>query len=475
VSVKIGERLEGIFLTHPLLFILSFAALIRIIYLSVDYPLWWDSYVYLGMGKYIFSGGQLGMWESFRPLIHPFILGVFWKMGLNSIIVGKILDLIFSLLCVYLIYKISENLFSKNTTIITTILFAFTPVFIMFTGLILTEPLALLFGLLGVYFFLDKQSNLKNYLTGFFLGLSFLTKFPQGIWLAGVIIAVLLNKERMKEKIKRISLVLGGFLTFAIPYLILNYYWYGSAFLPLIQGSEIMNTALWQYASGWSYYLVSFFLKNPLYLLFFPALYLFFRRKDWKEENTSFLFLTSCLVIAYFLYLPRKELRYIIMAVPLLALITGEMVYQIYLKVKSLDKKILTPLACKVVFLLLLLIPLPTALSFERYPTFETQINQIQKEHYLNGTILTSDPAFVSYLDQPIVTLDGMEFAPTIYSREKGKYQLLFLNECDLGCAPEDEICQGKRKELLQSIYSDHEVEYSLNFKNCNYFILLPK
>ncbi len=469
------EKLKEFFLVHPLLFILGLTLLVRIIYLWVNYPLWWDSYVYIGMGKYLFSHGQLGMWEVFRPLIHPSILGLFWKLGLNISIVGKFLDLLFSTLGVYLVYKIAEKVYSKNTAILSSLLFSLTPVFIMFTGLILTEPLALLFGLLGFYFFLQKESQSKNYLAGLFLALSFLTKFPQGIWFGAALITVLLNSQKIKDKLRRLILISGGFLTLVIPYLILNYFLYQNPFLPLTSGSEIIKTAVWQYGSGWGYYFVNFFLKNWLYLLFFPAIYLFFKDREWREENKILLLSTSLLVMAYFLYLPRKEVRYLVMGVPVMALIIGNLLNKFYLNIKSSDKKILKVRAFWTIFTFLLLLPLPFSLSFERYPTFETQISQIQEEHHLNGIILTSDPAFVSYLDQPIVTLNGIEFAPSIYEKQRGNYQLLFLNECDLSCDPEDSECQTQKKQLLQQVHFENEIEYSLNFKNCNYFILLPK
>ena len=75
---------------QPLIFILSLCFIVRIFYISLDHPLWWDSHVYIGMGKYLFSGGEKGVWESFRPLIHPLILGSIWKLKLNVVLIGKI-------------------------------------------------------------------------------------------------------------------------------------------------------------------------------------------------------------------------------------------------------------------------------------------------------------------------------------------------------------------------------------------------
>ena len=84
--LKFVTKFVDYFKAYPLWWILGLSLIVRIIYLLINYPLWWDSYVYIGMGKYIFSGGKIGMWESFRPLIHPLILGVLWKLKLDVII-----------------------------------------------------------------------------------------------------------------------------------------------------------------------------------------------------------------------------------------------------------------------------------------------------------------------------------------------------------------------------------------------------
>src|SRR3989338_5187944 len=123
----------------PFLAIILFSLLLRIIYTFVSYPLWWDSHIYIGIGKYIFSSGEIGVWESFRPLIHSLLLGLAWKLGINPTIFGKVLDIILSTLAVALLYIIAKRLFDKKVAIISALLFSLTPLFIMLTGLILTE------------------------------------------------------------------------------------------------------------------------------------------------------------------------------------------------------------------------------------------------------------------------------------------------------------------------------------------------
>jgi len=472
---KYWIKAKEFLLAHPLGLILTLTFLIRIGYIMLDYPLWWDSHIYLGMGKYVFSGGKIGIWENFRPLVHPLMLGFFWKMGLNSIMIGKGLDLLFSLLSVYLVYKIGDKVYSKEVGLFASTLFSFTPIFIIFSGLVLTEPLTLFLGLWGIYFFFKDSHLIYNYFSGLFLGLAFLTKFPQGGLFLACLVVILIYRKGWKDKICSGALLTGGFFTLVLPYLILNYFLYHNPFLPFLTGSEIINTSVWAYGSGIWYYPLEFFGKNPLYLLFFPALYFFFKQKCWKDASTSLFLLITFLFFSYFSYLSRKEVRYMIFALPFLALIVGNLVAQTYQGINSSTKKVLKKRAFIFLFLLFLLLPLPTSLHIERMPTFEREINQVITEKGLKGTILTSDPAFVSFLDQPIVTLNGMEFAPKIYSEQKGKYQLLFINDCDLSCDPADNLCKMNREQLLQEISFENKVHLQTQFKNCTYYILLPK
>ncbi len=468
---------------QPLWPVLALALLIRLIFLAVDYPLWWDSHVYVGMGKFLFSEGKNGMWEPFRPLIHPFLLGVAWKSGFNVIWIGKILDLIFSLASIVVLYKIAEKVYSKRTAILSTIIFALSPIFIMFTGLILTEPLAILLGLVGIYILVKKQSAKNYFLGGLFLGLSFLTKFPQGILLVAAAIALLSTKvkpdtkilDSLLNKLSSSSFLLFGFLIPILPYLALNYSLYQDFFLPFTSGSWIITTATWAYNSEWWYYLYWFFVKNPLYLLFFPALYLFCKKKEWQEQQKSIIAGAAILILAYFWYLPRKEVRYVVLALPFLSLMIGSFIN--YLYKLNWEKKILKPAAFWIVFGILILLPIPFNLHFERPPTFETEITQVMENNKIssNAIILASDPSFVSFLNNPIITLDGMEFASTVYSGQKEKYSLLFVNDCDLVCPPQDNYCYSRKRELLDTINNENNIEFSSSFKECTYIIFTPK
>jgi len=467
-----------------LLIILLFSFIIRVMYLFIDYPLWWDSHVYIGIGKYIFSQGHIGMWESFRPLIHPFILGLIWKMGLSPLIFGKILDLTLSVIVIYLTYLIAKKIFqdhkqSNAIALLSALIFSITPNFIIFTGLILTEPLAILFGLIGIIIIINYEQKKKTIIhlfgAGIFLALSFLTKFPQGIWFASIIIIYLLKKIELQKKIKELTFLTIGFILPVIPYLILNYTLYHNPFEPFIAGSWIVTTSTWLYGSGFSYYFIALFLETPIFLFTIIYLYYFTSEKQYHNPLKIICLLIPLLTFIYFLTVPRKEIRYLVTILPFLAIITSYTIIKIYAHLKQKKKPLVTTKGFTALGIILIMIPIPFGLAFERQPTFETEINQLITQYNITGTIITSDPAFVSYLNLRIITLDGIEFAPKIYSEQKSKYQLLFLNDCDLNCAPNNTFCEKTKKDFILRINQENQEVFKKQVKNCTYYISIPK
>ena len=85
--------------------IILFFIAANILFLRFYNEIWWDSAVYIGMGKHIYSLGKSGLWEESRPLILPLILGLGWKLGLNVVYFGRAISLIFSAITIFLTYR----------------------------------------------------------------------------------------------------------------------------------------------------------------------------------------------------------------------------------------------------------------------------------------------------------------------------------------------------------------------------------
>ena len=487
--MKFHKQIWDSILQNPVLWIIGVTVIIRVLYLFVNFPLWWDSHVYIGMGKYIFSGGEKGIWEVFRPLVHPIVIGFLWKMKLDPVFFGKLMDLIFSTLSVYFVYLIGKKVCNVKIGILSGLLFAVTPLFLIFTGLILTEPLAIFFSLVGTYLFILEKKGKEKFFTifgaGLCFGLTFMTKFPQGIFFGVAGLILLFRKENILNKIKNIILLVVGFLIPVIPFLLFNYYKYGNISDPFTSGSWIVTTATWLYGSGITYYFTHFFLLNPIYILFFVYIYYFIKEKSLRTEGNVFLLAVCVLTIAYFTYVPRKEVRYLVTITPLLAILVVYTIKRIYLKLKSKKIPLLKASSFLIICIILTVVTIPESFGSDKIPSFGFEVREILKEKQIEGVVLGSNPDIVSYVNNDVVLLSSMEYSPIIYENNKGKYELLVINDCDFICHSEDKECITKREELIKDISVENTILFSeqfiINKKNkelrrtCTYSVSVPK
>jgi 4-amino-4-deoxy-L-arabinose transferase-like glycosyltransferase len=484
--VKSFQKISKSFHKNPLFWILLISLITRIIYLLLNYNLWWDSHVYIGMGKYIFTQGKLGLWESFRPLTYPILLGTFWKLNLPVILTAKLVNLIFSLASITLIYHITKKLFNKTSAILSALLFSFTPVFFMFTGLVLSEPLAILFILLAIYFFISqtKKSALNLFLSGIFTSLAFLTKFPLGIILLSTYIILIFNNTKFLQKIKHLFILTMGFLIPTLPYLIFNYFTYPNPLEPFLSGNWIVSTATWLYGTGILFYLTNFFLKNPPYLVYFYGLYDFIKKRSWKNSSIFLIYLIPTLLILYFtFFVARKEIRYLVFAVPFLAIIVSPYIIQIYQKLKKSKKPFIKSTAFIFIVVILIIIGLPYLFNMEKNPDLNPQFVEYIQDHNIQGPILTTSPSLISYLDNSIIPLSGMDYALPIYQNKKSTAELIIINACELICHPQDQTCLDKKQQFLQLLKQENIIllketlqeRHHQQILECTYFILKPK
>ena len=132
---KFLENLENFFLAKGIFLILFFSLALKIIFLlAYKYEVWWDSGVYIGMGKWIFSLGLKGLWEHIRPIVWPIVLGLFWKLGLDPVAIGRILMIFLSSALIYFTYILGKKFFNAKVALIAASLIAFSPI-ILFLSL----------------------------------------------------------------------------------------------------------------------------------------------------------------------------------------------------------------------------------------------------------------------------------------------------------------------------------------------------
>jgi len=254
-------------ITIILLFLLS-----EIAFLSFYDDVWWDSSVYIGMGKYIFSSGNSGLWEESRPLLFPFILGLGWFLGLDTVIFGRVVSMVFAILVVYMTYLIGIKLFSKNIGLLAAFFTAFSYNFIFFSPNILTAIPSTLFVLLAFYFYLKN----RFFLMGLFSGIAITIRFFQVVTLIGLALVFVVHIYRQKSFYTKFLYSLYGFSIVILPYILLNYILYTDIFTPLKVQLQLTKTTGWMLHEGFGFYFSGLFNEN-FFLIFLLTIPFFIR------------------------------------------------------------------------------------------------------------------------------------------------------------------------------------------------------
>lgn len=200
--------------------ILIFLAL-KFYIISKPFGLSWDEAAYIGIGKYLFSLGRSGIFENIRPPLLPLLLGFFWKIGLSPLICGKIAEIIFSALLLLAVYLVASEIFDHERGIISVAVLMASPLFLYHSDLIYTGIPSTFFALFAVFVFVKG----RFWLSGFFTGIAFMTRFPQGLMI-GVFFCALVSQGILEKDIlsafKRFLKVFLAFLFTISPFLIFN-------------------------------------------------------------------------------------------------------------------------------------------------------------------------------------------------------------------------------------------------------------
>lgn len=384
-----------------LLALLILVVIVKLLFLSCTYhhPSW-DEAVFLGMGKWIYSGGEIGLWETIRPPGLPLTLSIGNLFG-NYILYADIIISAFVLGVVGLTYLITKHLFDYKTAIAAAVITYITPVFFYNSNQIMTGIPSLFFCLLALHLYLRKS----YILSGIACSLAFLFRFPAGLMLPAISIIMLyelaFDKKitRVYKKTKKnINPLLKFHITFIIlmlVYLFSNKIIYGSFFQPLILASGHQSTFAGN-ITGWAY--VFFY---PA-VLFSSNLFLLFALFTPKIKKNLYPLIPFILFFLYFTIIPHKKERFLILLLPYISILAAAGIKQV------LDLTRDKYFRMTVYFILfLLLIPSLTNTfliyknSLKQEPEFvDTYYNYIQT---LEGLIITSDPVPAAYTDKKFI------------------------------------------------------------------------
>lgn len=413
--------------------------------------MWWDSSVYLGMGHYIYSLGEQGIWEHVRPLVFPLMLGFFWKIGLNDIFFGYLLTMAFSLGSVFLSYLICKKMFSKEAGEIAALMLALTPIFFESTFRIMTEIPSVFFALLALYFYIEK----KPFASGAFAGLAFLTKFPQALVIA-IIGITLIRKWKEAGKFAL------GTLCFILPYLAFNYFMYGNPSVFADANSIIKYSGAWLFSGPVYYYLQGILKQNPLYILSVIGIYACMRERKYVISALAIAF------FAYFSYHVHKEIRFVLFMLPYFAILSAVGIKRMF-KQQWIFWAILVIAGIAFASQLEKEVPLNPALG--GYTTF-------LNEKSITGEVLTMYPQVNLYSQKAVTPMYYMVFDKTLaqkwidYLNNPNNVQYVLVDNCNMICHPENDAeCKEKAEKLMNLLKEKFNAVYDEKSGSCEYLV----
>ena len=446
--------------------IIALFILANIVFLNFYNDVWWDSAVYIGMGKYIYSFGKSGLWEESRPLILPLFLGLGWKLGLDAVHFGRAVSLIFSALVLLATYIIGMKIFSKKEALLAAFFTSFSFTFFFFSSNILTEMPSTLFVLLAFYFFLEK----RFFLVGVFTGLAVMTRLFQIFALAGlgvVFIFYFWNKPIFRKG--ALFIILGASI-FIVPYAILNYYLYNDLLLPFKVQSHLTKTTGWVLYKEYGFYFVELLKENFFIILLLAVPFLF--KRNYKFGA---LLMTPLIYILIFSFVKHKEMRFMIVILPFLYLLLSYCLTQIHSRIKYKKAAVA---AFMVMAILWLGMTFSTFIDVANYRHQRNDEALLYFQDYMktsDGSAWTTNPLYALNSDQKI---DGLLYFFSsqnlikFIAENENKVEIVLYNSCDMECPPAelDSEC-GKSRKVLANMLSNLKKAYERQKNLCNYAI----
>lgn len=296
-------------------------------HLLFNYELiWWDSAVYTGMGKYIWSEGNSGFWEAARPPLLPVLLGFLWKLGLDPVFFGRILALFFSTGVLVLIYLLGKEISSPNVGILAALLTAFSTTYLFFSTHIMTGIPSLFFFLLGLI--LIWRNAL--FFAGIFFGISFLTRFFALLPIILLVILIVHYHKKNSTFWPYFFQIGGGFSLVLFPFLFFNLFMYQDALLPFTLQFYLSNETGLPFNEPFFYYFVNLFKENPLLLLIALA------PLHMKNQKTKIIFWLVIFTLTLYSLSSHKEMRIILILYPFIFLLLAHTLSEIMKSSKNI-------------------------------------------------------------------------------------------------------------------------------------------
>lgn len=453
---------KGIYLIAGL-FLITQIVIVKTIW---NQPPIWDASVYIGMGKRLFSSWQFGIWEAFRPLMLPVILGILWKLGIPMIGFPYLLSTLAATAGIVIIYYIVKDIADKRTAIYSAGITASTSVFYSWSFNVLTGIPASILIFIACY----NVYKEKELIGGIFNGIAFLTRFPSAIVGPALAGYVFLRDVRddFKQAFINALYYTAGFFAISLPFFAFSQHLYGNFLRPVTAGASVPLQANPDKFLYGLFYLKEAIFANPLLLLMPLGAYIAVKKREqaYGAFGSALIFL-----YAFFTIYQHKDPRFMLIFLPLLSLFAarGLSFVESYLSKKSLIEISTVTRVFLVVFILF------TAFNFSVTYTQNQWSNDARIEFLngmqeLDGVVAGNDPVVNVYGDFEYVPLRPENLNQT-YGNVKEEADYYVFDSGSWYCNEAIPDCKDRVDEVVNEVDTNHIKKVQLESYNRSFTV----
>jgi 4-amino-4-deoxy-L-arabinose transferase-like glycosyltransferase len=318
-------------------FALGYAFLVT---LNLGYiPLQWDEVNHFN-GALLLVRGQIWQYaaiNSFYPPLYNLVTAAYFALAGASVLTGRLVTVTFSVLSIFIVYKIAREMYNEKTALVSAVLFGVMPGIVWLSSLALIEMMLLFVFCVSMLFFFrwlqtDRKLDLTLSLVALAVGV--VVKYQILVVAPIIMIASLLVfgkskflKTQTAEFVHSKRLWLGIFLVALAA--ILLYAFYSSGLLSVwLYAIQVGNSGQSWYSNRFSapiFYLLEMVVpyndKHPISLLLYGLglaglAFLAIRRKS----QDKFLLVWFIVIYVVFTLIPNRQWRYVTPLFPVLAI-----------------------------------------------------------------------------------------------------------------------------------------------------------
>jgi len=352
-----------------LVLVLFLVVYFTILALNIDYALvQWDETQHFVSGLLLRLGEfQEYLQFSYYPPLFDVITAITYAIIGSSLFSVRLVSLMFGILSVWAVFEYAYRLYGPKTALISSILLASMPGFILVSRLALLETALLFFfsSSLLLFFSWTQTNNQKHLiLSGILLGLGFLSKYQTGIAGAVMLVSVLLlRKKHFKYNLRKILFVALIAAVVILPWLFFAYNNYTSEkveqwMYTLEKGSierleygERFPLPLFYMIEMTYPYMDLHPISLPIFFLGFLGLGLWTWRRTPQDKFSVIWFIVVYVVYTFFV--SNRNWRYIIPLFPIIAIAASDLILVTFDKIQKAIQgakiKISKPLITKLV------------------------------------------------------------------------------------------------------------------------------